>query len=329
MVKLDKLLEWVLLPEEIDFIEQNARGADSLIRYAVQICNLKLTGRFIILYGRIPLKICNHMTKQLMLEPIINVLAEPHPNTEVKMRRQVSEFLGFKVFNESSYDMIGNWLSSNGALLANKKALADGIEKFLVKERVILPSQSQLMRTVFKLYSKQQHSAFDIIYSKLSNLQKAFIADICSTDKDNANLQLFTTIKKPMGDANVKNILLKIDALRKLKPLKFESMQFESLDRGYIEKLSKLANHYDRSALRRIRPIAKQYTMLACHLHEIIKSAIDQVIDANDKLLGEIERRINRDFDEYTKKMREQAKLSRRLAIKTLKCQLRAEFLIE
>ena len=46
-----------------------------------------------------------------------------------------------------------------------------------------------------------------------------------------------------MGEANVKNILSKIDALKKLQYLKFEILQFELLNSSYIEKLNKLVEH--------------------------------------------------------------------------------------
>lgn len=59
--------------------------------------------------------------------------------------------------------------------------------------------------------------------------------------------------------------------------------------------------------------------MIACHLYEIIKSTIDEIIEANDKLLGEIERRINRDFDEYYRKLKNKAKVSRTFVLQTLK----------
>lgn len=41
-----ELLERTLLSEKIDFIKNNARGEESLARYGLQICSLRLTGRF-------------------------------------------------------------------------------------------------------------------------------------------------------------------------------------------------------------------------------------------------------------------------------------------
>lgn len=315
-----ELLEWTLLPEEIDFIRVNARGAENLVRYGLQICSLRLTGRFIILYNKVSLRICNYLTKQFQIDLLLHPLKAAHSNTEVKIKKQVSEFLKFKIFDELAHVKVETWLNTNSSFVADKKALSIAIETFLVKEKFILPASSQLMRKLFNLYSKKQFNIFNAIASRLTTLQKEFIDDICKNDsKDNENYKLLEEIKKPMGDANVKNISVKIESLNKLKHLNFESLQFELLDLSYTEKLNKLVEHYDRSAIRRIKPDSKRYTMLACHLHEVTKLAIDGIIDANDKLLGEVERRINRDFDEYYHKLKNRAKISRVLALQTLK----------
>lgn len=225
-----ELLEWTLLPEEIDFIRNNARGSENLIRHALQICHLRLAGRFIAAYGTVSLRICNYLTKQLQIDLFCNALAEAHPNTEIRIRKQVSEFLEFKVFNELAYNAVEGWLNSNSNLIVDKNALSVGIEKFLIKEKFILPTHSQLMRTVFNLYSKKQLSIFGTIASCLTMSQKKFIDGMCQNGKqDSENYRLLAEIKKPMGDANVKNISLKIESLNQLKQNSLQVFSFFSV----------------------------------------------------------------------------------------------------
>lgn len=328
-----ELLEWTLLPAEINFVKDYSRGAENIVRYALQICYLRLTGRFITTYSQVSLKICNYITSQFNLDPFHLALTESHPNTEVRIRKQIGEFLRFKVFDESANASVDEWLAKNSNLIVDKKEFAKVVEEFLVKEKFILPAPSQLMRQIFKLYQQKQSDLFHKIASNLNSLQKEFIDSLYKDDDQNdndknnkkdatkykENYKLVATIKKPMGDANVKNISSKIAALNKLKYLKFESLPLEVLDLGYVEKLNKLIYHYDKSSIRKIKPDAKRYTMLACHLHEITKSAIDDIILANDKLLGEVERRVNRDFDDYYKQLKNKARASRELALQTLK----------
>lgn len=311
------LLEWILLPEEIEYIRDCARGEENIVRYAIQTCYLRLTGRFILSYNQIPLKICNHLAKQFNFDLFHKTLTEPHPNSEVRIKKQISKFLKFKIFDESAYNIVDEWLVKNGNLISNRKDFTKAVEKFLVKEKFILPASNQLMRKILTLYNQKQLGLFHNIASNLTLPQTKFIDEFC---KDNSeSYKLVIEVRKDMGDANVKNISSKIESFNKLKHLKFESLAFETLDSGYAEQLSKLVYHYDKASIQKIKPDTKRYTMLACHIHEIMKSAIDNIIVANDKLLGEIERRINRDFDDYYKKLKSRAKVSRALALNTLK----------
>ncbi len=164
--------------------------------------------------------------------------------------------------------------------MANKKELSVAIEALLIKEKFILSTSSQLMRKIFELYNHKQLSIFETITANMTFAQKKFIDSLCDNEE---NYKLLTNLKKSMGEANVKNIILKIESLNKLKHLKFENLSLKLLDLSYIEKLNKLVEHYDKSAIRRIKPDTKRYTMMACHIHEIVKSTIDDIIEANDK----------------------------------------------
>ena len=116
-----ELLEWTLLPAEINFVKDYSRGAENIVRYALQICYLRLTGRFITTYSQVSLKICNYITSQFNLDPFHLALTESHPNTEVRIRKQIGEFLRFKVFDESANASVDEWLAKNSNLIVDKK----------------------------------------------------------------------------------------------------------------------------------------------------------------------------------------------------------------
>lgn len=312
------LIKWTLFPEEIDFLKSNARGFENLLRYAIQLCSLKLNGRFITSYEKLPITIVNYLSKQLEGVLMHSPLAEAAVNTEVRIRKQVAHFLGFKDFNKTFHDKILIWLDKNPNYIGNKKDLATNIEEFLIREKIILPSSSQLMRTVFSIYASKQKAIFDDISKTLNNKQKKFI-DSLGDNKFQKSTSIFNELQKPMGEANVKNILSRIELLEQLQKLQLNKLPLETINPDYRQKLAKLVEYYDASSLRKIKPIAKRYTMVVCYLSEISKVMLDQIIDANDKLLGEIDRRINRDFEEEYKHIRNEAQLSRKLALHTLK----------
>ena len=58
---------------------------------------------------------------------------------------------------------------------------------------------------------------------------------------------------------------------------------------------------------------------MICYLYESTKSIMDLMVNSYDKLIGEIERRVNRDYEIELKQIRSKAKDSSHRAISTLK----------
>lgn len=254
------------------------------------------------------------MEGELIHFPVV----EGSSNTEVRIKKQVADFLGFKDFNTTyCHDKIVIWLEQNPDHIGNKKDFARKIEEFLLKEKIILPASSQLMRSVFSIYASRQKAIFEIVANHLSNKQKNFI-DNFGGKRNKQSVTLFNELLSPMGEANSKNILSRIALFEELQKLKLNELPLESINHDYRQKLAKLIQYYDSSNLQKIKPEAKRYTMIVCYLSEISKVMLDQIIDANDKLLGEIERRINRDFEEEYKYIRTCAQASHKLALQTL-----------
>ena len=65
------LLEWLLSAEDIEFIIDRSRGTESRLKYAIQICCLRQTGRFIDEWPAISVNILNHLSKQLEIDLVI------------------------------------------------------------------------------------------------------------------------------------------------------------------------------------------------------------------------------------------------------------------
>ena len=59
------IIEWLLTVEEREFVVNKSRGAENRLKYAAQLCHLKLKGRFIEDWSEVSIKILNHLAKQL------------------------------------------------------------------------------------------------------------------------------------------------------------------------------------------------------------------------------------------------------------------------
>ena len=87
------LLEWLLSSEEIEFIIEKSRGVENRLKYAVQICHLRIKGRFVEDWEEITINILNHLSKQLEEELVHKKLGTRHKSTEVRIRGEIKRFL--------------------------------------------------------------------------------------------------------------------------------------------------------------------------------------------------------------------------------------------
>lgn len=307
------LLDWLLSAEDIEFIVKKSRGQTNRLKYAVQICQLRHRGRFVENWSEISIIILNHLSRQLELELIMNQLSFHHNSTEVRIRCEVKRYLGFKDFDFKNDNLVSNFLEQNPLLISNKDEIAQEVEKFLIEAKMYLPSKSQLMRYVYSKYGKTQVDILETFAININEAQSQFLKKIYEKNV------FLPEIKKPIGEVNIKNITLKIEIIEKLLKLKLEELPWKLIHPSYSEKLAQLIHKYDIAAIKRIKPNVKKDVMMICYLHESSKSMMDLMVNSYDKLMGEIERRVNRDYDIELKQLRNKAKDSSQKAILTLK----------
>ena len=308
------LLKWLLSAEDIDFITEKSRGTANRLKYGAQICHLSNRGRFIENWSEIPITILNHLSKQLGLELVHYLLIASHKNSESNIRKEVKQYLGFRDFDYNNDNLISNFLEQNPMLISNKDEVAKTVENYLIQARICLPSQSQLMRHVYSKYGKTQTDVLETFAINITNVQQLFLEE--EVYKKNT---LLPEIKEPIGEVNVKSITSKIDIIEKLLKLKLEKLPWQLIHPSYSEKLAQLIHKHDIESIRRIKPNTKRDVMIICYLYENTKSIMDLLVNSYDKLMGEIERRVNRDYDIELKYLRNKARDSSQKAISTLK----------
>ena len=307
------LLEWLLSGEDTGFVIEKSRGTTNRLKYAVQICHLRHKGRFVEDWSEISIIVLNHLSKQLELELVHNQLAFNHKSIEVRIRGEVKQYSGFKDFDFKNDTLISNFLEQNPLLISNKNEIAKEVENFLIKAKIHLPCKNQLMRHVYSKYDKTQVNILETFATSINDVQHLSLKKIYERNI------LLPGIKKPIGEVNIKNITVKIEVIEELLKLNLESLPWKLIHPSYSEKLAQIIHKYDIVAIRRIKPSTKRDVMMVCYLHESTKSIIDTMVGSYDKLIGEIERRVNRDYEIELKQLRNRARDSSRKAISTLK----------
>ena len=161
------IIEWLLTGEEKEFITNKSRGTENRLKYAAQLCHLKLKGRFIEVWSEISIKILNYLAKQLEVELVYSKLTFGNKNSESRIRIEVKDLLCFKEFDFESDKLVGEFVEQNPILINKKEDITDAIEKYLVGSRIVLPSRSRLMKYVYSQYGKKQTDVFEKFASKI------------------------------------------------------------------------------------------------------------------------------------------------------------------
>jgi hypothetical protein len=161
----DELVQhWSLTPADLAVIAE-CRGADHHRRFALQLCMLRVHGYFLDDYRHAPIKIVNHLSRQLGLPPVLFLDRPGRAQTERAQSLRIRRHLGIRDFDRHVAADLRDWLrpgAIEGRTVAELMARA---EDRLRARRVMLPASSTLER----LITAEVTQATTDLYGKISN----------------------------------------------------------------------------------------------------------------------------------------------------------------
>lgn len=98
--------DWTLSEADIATVLACCRGADHCLRFAIQLCTLRNTGRFLSDYDQLPLKVANYLTQQLEVDPVLFVPEAGRQATEYRYQDQIRHYLSFRSFGKTEETLL-------------------------------------------------------------------------------------------------------------------------------------------------------------------------------------------------------------------------------
>ena len=95
----DELARDWTLPESDRIGVSHCRGDANRLPFAIQLCALRTYGRFIASLIIVPVRIANHLAKQLALSPPLFVEPSSRPATDHRHHERICQHLGFRSFD--------------------------------------------------------------------------------------------------------------------------------------------------------------------------------------------------------------------------------------
>lgn len=303
--------DWTLSEADINFIILNTRGEVQQMRFAIQLCTLRQSGRFAVRQVDIPIKAANYLAQQLTLPALIEVPDLTLKDADYGRLQKIQDYLNFKEFDQAERDALQAWLLTQVQdHVLDQRELTSKTKAFLKQRRVVLPASSQLGRFIAGAIKNARSE----LYQHIVNLfpqQDLHKLDLLITSTDNSLYTELMNFKRPPPSPNALIINQFLTYFTTLEELKIPEIDLSSVNPKAIESLAQLAKNQSAWHLRRIKPDEKRYAILICFLVESAKTILDTIIDMHSLLLGDIERKSKNEFKQQRNFIIRDAKSSR------------------
>jgi TnpA family transposase len=303
--------DWTL--SESDRVEVlRCRGDDNRRRFALQLCVLRQHGRFLDRYGDVPVRILNHLNRQLGLVPVVSLREAERDATESSHQQRIREYLGYRTFDEEARGLLEEHLRSRVAQGAWPEDLFESAMDALRFWKIVPPASATIDRVAATISAVGRDEMFIRIASGLDQSTGQSLERVLEIPAGERRSMLFRFREYP-PEATPSSLVDYLDRYREITALGVEAFDLSGTPPAVIEHLAQLTRRYDVQALKRFAPETRT-AMLVCFLVEAHKSILDHLIAMHEQYITGLLRRSRNAFDERHRDFRKRA----RRGIKTM-----------
>ena len=296
---------WSLTPADLAVIAE-CRGADHRRRFALQLCMLRARGYFLDDYRHAPVKIVNHLSRQLGLPAVLFLDRPGRAQTERAQSLRIRRHLGIRDFDRRVAADLRDWLRPGAIEGRTAAELMACAEDRLREWRVMLPAFSTLERLVTAEVTQATTDLYAKVSSRLPPALREAIDLLVEVPEGDARSSLFRLKDYPKS-ANAAVIKGDIVRLRLIEQLLETGAGLDDLDPRIVRQLGQLGHSYDAGDLRRFAK-PKRDALVACYLVEARKTLLDQIVEMNDLFLTGMNRRSRNAVENQRKSLRRRAR---------------------
>lgn len=296
--------DWSLSTEDRGAVLR-CRGDDKRLSFALQLCVVRRFGRFLVDYDGIPVRIINHLGRQLDLPPVLLVEAPSRVATDIEHQRRLREHLTLETFTDEVRERLERSLAeraTEGMASSDLVALAEGV---LRSWKVVLPARSTLSRLAGSVWSRMQDETFRKIDAGLGPVVSETIDDLLRV-KDGRRRSTLFDLKAYPPEPRPDTITTYLERYQLLRSLAAVEEHLEDVSPTLVRGLAELVRRYGAHDLKRFSA-PKRRAMVACFLAESRKTVLDHLVAMHDKYMTSMSRRARLALEKRQKKIRPRA----------------------
>ena len=294
----DLARDWSLTPDDLALVA-TCRGPDHRRRFALQLCMLRVHGRFLDDYRQAPVKIINHLSQQLALPPVLALDRSSRGPTERVQAQRICRHLGLSRFDKATESNLREALRAGALEGRGSDELLIQAETILRGWQVVLPAISKLERIVGNIVAQTTADLFTSIAARLPDTLRTSIDLLVEVPDGDARSSLFRLKDYPKS-ANASVIKGDIVRLGLIEQLLAAGTGLDDLDPRIVRQVGELGRRYDAGDLRRFAK-PKRDALVACHLMGARKTLLDQIVEMHDLFLTDMNRRARHAVEERRK----------------------------
>jgi TnpA family transposase len=296
--------DWTLLDSDHHEIARYRKGFRVYI--AIQICAVRLYGRFVPHVREVSPHMVNYLGQQLDLPPSLAVEVPEREATALEHRQNVLKHLGFQRFDPSAHAHLTTWIEQQARRGTLPDTLFQQAENYLLDQRVLLPGPSVLERLIIHVCAEVHVQLFETVFQRLSpELRQAIdrLLDIPDGDQRSA----FYRLKEYPPAASISSIQSYLQRYQTVAETGLDDGEGQVLTPAFLDYFFKQAKRYSAKDLKRFTE-HKRYTLMLCFLLETRKTLLDHLVTMHDQYIMEMTRQVHHAHEQKHRELRKRQK---------------------
>ena len=296
--------DWTLT--ELDIKELGRYRMVYRLYIAVQICAVRLYGRFIGEVDDLSIRILSYLSGQLNLQPIMTIQKPERRATRSDYQQKILTYLGFKRFDETAEARLRDWLTQKAEQRALPESLFSEAEQYLLDNFTLLPGPTILERLIIRICNEAHEQFFEAIYQRLSPEMHQEIDRLLAVSEGEQR-SYFSRLKDYPPAATVSSIQVYLKQYWTLDKTGISALDAQLIDPAFQSYLFQLAKQYDARDIKRLST-HKRYSLMICFLLETRNNLLDHIVKMHDQYIIDITRRSRNAYEKKHRDLRKRQK---------------------
>jgi hypothetical protein len=300
----DMARDWTL--SDHDRAEVSKYRKSSRLFVAIQLCAVRLYGRFCAQVHDLSPHIGHYLGRQLDLPPSLALEVPDRKATYTEYRQHILTYLGFQRFDDAAHTQLTTWLQQHARQALLPETLFQQAEHYLLAQRILLPGPSVLERLIISVCADVHAHLFEAMFQRLSPALRQAI-DRLLTVPEGEQRSDFSSLKDYPPAATISSIQAYLERYRTVAETGIDAFEAQGCTPAFLDYLCKLAKRYKATDLKRFSD-SKRYALLLAFLLETRKDLLDHLVTMHDQYVMDMCRHAKQRYEQQHRALRKRQK---------------------